>query len=404
MTSQARWLTPAVLAIVAATFFSDFGHEMATAVLPMYLAGLSLGPLALGAIEGVADFVSSLSKLGGGYLGHVTRHKRVWASLGYVVTAVATSAIALAEGLAAILTLRCLAWGGRGFRGPLRDALLAEAVPATHFGRAYGLERAGDMLGAVAGPLAAILFLWLGLSLGSIILWALIPGLAAAAFMFFFTHEKEEGLSAAPPPPARSALPARYWWFVGGVFLFGLGDFSRTFLIYLAAKAAGSGEGMKVGALTLAVALYAGHNLISAAAAYPFGFYGDRRSLPGVLVVGYALGVATNLLLAVGHAVLGMLACAVVMSGVYIAIEETLEKAAVAEQLPREARSLGFGVLAAANAVGDMLSSLYVGYLLQIGQPAWAFGIAAAFGAAGVAWLITLLTRRASTAATASKA
>jgi hypothetical protein len=78
---------------------------------------------------------------------------------------------------------------------------------------------------------------------------------------------------------------------------------------------------------------------------------------------------------------------AVALSGVYLAAEQTLEKAAAAGLLPRELRSLGFGALACANAVGDMASSLYVGFLLQAGRPGWAFGLAASFGLAGVAWL-----------------
>ena len=77
----------------------------------------------------------------------------------------------------------------------------------------------------------------------------------------------------------------------------------------------------------------------------------------------------------------------VVLSGTYIAVEETLEKAVAAEMLPRELRSLGFGILACANAVGDMASSLYVGFLLESQHPGWAFGIAAALGATGVLWL-----------------
>ena len=70
------------------------------------------------------------------------------------------------------------------------------------------------------------------------------------------------------------------------------------------------------------------------------------------------------------------------------------KKAAVAELIPRELRSLGLGFLACGNAVGDMASSLYVGALLQAGRPQWAFGIAASFGAIGVAWMLWLLTRR----------
>ncbi|OGL15973.1 MAG: hypothetical protein A3K12_15980 [Candidatus Rokubacteria bacterium RIFCSPLOWO2_12_FULL_71_19] len=77
---------------------------------------------------------------------------------------------------------------------------------------------------------------------------------------------------------------------------------------------------------------------------------------------------------------------AFLLSGVYIAVEETLEKAAAAELLPAELRSLGFGLLASANAVGDMVSSLYVGALLQAGRPGRAFGIAAGVGLLGVIW------------------
>ena len=121
------------MGIILATFLSDFSHEMCTAVLPLYLSTLGLGPAALGLIEGVADFLVSLSKLAGGVVGHQVQHKRPWVSLGYLVTTLATWAIALAQGLGALISLRGLAWMGRGFRGPLRDYLLADAVEPTHY-------------------------------------------------------------------------------------------------------------------------------------------------------------------------------------------------------------------------------------------------------------------------------
>jgi len=387
------WLTRTVLGIVLATFFSDFAHEACTAVLPLYLTTVSLGPLALGVIEGVADFLVSLSKLGGGLVGHRLRRKRPWATLGYVLTAVCTAAIGLVRLLAAILALRTAAWIARGFRGPLRDAMLADEVERTHYGRAYGLERAGDMLGAVAGPLLAVLLIWAGLEFGTIILWSAVPGLLAAAAMFFLTREKVgAGLprpygDAAPP---WAALPRGYWLFLVGVMLFGLGDFSRTFLIYLAAQALGETQ-QAPGTFSVAVLLYAAHNLISAVAAYGIGVWADRASRRKLLLAGYVLGVGTNVILALWSGSVGWLAAAFALSGVYLAAEQTLEKATAAEMLPRELRSLGFGVLACANAVGDMASSLYVGLLLQNGQPEWAFGLAAAVGLSAVVWLGLLL-------------
>ena len=178
------WITRAVLGIVLATFLSDFSHEMCTAVLPLYLAGMGLGPGALGLIEGVADFLVSLSKLAGGVAGHKLRRKRPLTALGYLVTAVATSAMGFATTALSLVTLRSAAWIGRGFRGPLRDFLLSDAVATTHYGRAYGLERAGDMRGAVAGPLVASLLVWGGAELRVLILWTLVPGLLAAASVF----------------------------------------------------------------------------------------------------------------------------------------------------------------------------------------------------------------------------
>ena len=77
------WITRTVLGIVLATLFSDFSHEMVTAVLPYYLLTLGLGPSALGMIEGVADLLVSLAKLGGGVAGHRLPRKKPLVALGY---------------------------------------------------------------------------------------------------------------------------------------------------------------------------------------------------------------------------------------------------------------------------------------------------------------------------------
>jgi MFS family permease len=410
-----RWLNRTVWGIVLATFLSDVSHEMATAVLPDFIKSVGLGAMALGLIEGLADLLVSFSKLGGGILGHYVHHKKPWTALGYLITTVCTAAIGFTKTLAAMVTLRTVAWAGRGYRSPLRDFLLADAVEKTHYGRAYGLERAGDMLGAMVGPLLAAAMIWLHVDPATIIKFGLIPGILAAASMFFIVRERGEGKSQADAhakkeQPASAInfatlrkFPSLYWWMLGGVLIFGIGDFSRTFLVLLAATALQGGNGAStslaaggtaiVHYAALPMLLYAMHNAVSAVAAYPVGHLGDRRAKMPLLVGGYVLGVLTNILLALASGSIGWLVLIFVFSGTYIAVEETLEKAVVAELIPREVRSLGLGILACANAVGDMASSIYVGFMLQAGRPNWAFGVAAAFGAAGVAWMLFLLPR-----------
>lgn len=404
------WITRTVVGIVVATFFSDVGHEMVTAVLPLYLGTLGLGAAALGAMEGAADLAFSLSKLAGGAVGHRVKKKRPWASAGYLVTTLGTGLLALVQGLSAMIGLRTAAWFGRGFRSPLRDFLLADEVGPTHFGRAYGFERSADMIGAVIGPLTAAGLVALGAGMREVILWSIIPSLVSVLAIALFTRDREEPApvasapAAAPAAPAkREPLPRRFWLFCAGVLLFGLGDFSRTFLIFLASGiASGSASGSAAssdhalgagGVLTIAVLFYAGHNLLSGLAAYPIGRFADARGKPRLLIAGYALGVATNFLLAFTYGSLAWLAFAIALSGIYIAVEETLEKAVVVELLPRHQRSLGLGILASANALGDLGSSVWVGLMLSANRTTLAFAVPACVGALGVLWMIGMVRR-----------
>ena len=386
------WISRSVVGIVLATFFSDFSHEMCTAVLPLYLGAIGLGPAALGMIEGFADFLVSIAKLAGGIVGQHIHAKRQAAAVGYLVTTLATAGMALVASPLALLGLRTAAWTARGFRSPLRDHLLADAVGPTHFGRAYGLERAGDMLGAVAGPLVAAGLVWLGLQFRDVLLWTIFPGFAAAASMFWLTRAPQHARTQTQPLRDAQAQPhfsRRYWAFVVGVFLFGLGDFSRTFLVWLVAHNLG-GAHQTSGVISAAVVLYACHNLAASAAAYPIGAWGDRRDKLSVLAGGYAVGALTNAMLAIKYQSLNWLMLGILLSGIYISVEETLEKATAAQFVPREMRSLGFGILACANAIGDMLSSLYIGYFLENDRAAVGFGIAAFFGGAGFIWVAVL--------------
>jgi len=382
------WVTQGVVGIVIATFLSDVGHEMVTSVLPLYLTSIGLGPAALGLMEGGADFIFSLSKLAGGFAGHHVRHKKSLAAAGYSVTAIGTAAIAFVSSAVAVGVLRGAAWFGRGFRSPLRDFLLADEVAPTHFGRAYGVERTADMLGAVAGPLLALTLLWSGVSLRTLIAISIVPALLAVASVSVFTHDKPtpNAVADAATRTASHRLPRSFWLFLVGVLLFGLGDFSRTFLIFLVAEKMGGRAAP--GALSAGVVAYTVHNIVSAVAAFPAGRLGDRLPKWKVLGAGYALGVATNVVLAGASTSLAGLAAAVVGSGIYIAIEETMEKSAAAELLSREQRSFAFGILACANAIGDMASSLYVGALLATGHGRAAFALAALLGSIGLGWVV----------------
>ena len=78
---------------------------------------------------------------------------------GYALTPVGQALIALAAGWPLILVGRLVSWFGKGLRGPLRDAIVVQAIAPEARGRAFGFHRAMDTVGAVVGPLLGITLL-----------------------------------------------------------------------------------------------------------------------------------------------------------------------------------------------------------------------------------------------------
>jgi len=359
------WLNRTVLGVGLTSLFSDWSHETATAILPAFLAAIGAGPGWLGAIEGIADGLSSFSKLAAGHYTDRLKHRKPLAVFGYAVTAISTASFAFATHAYHVLIGRTVAWLGRGVRSPARKALLAADVPPNAYGRAFGLERFMDTLGAIAGPLTA---LWLlektGHNYHKIFLWTLLPGLMAAASFWLLVRERP-----VASKPRRSffagirSLPVPFRRFLLGVGVFGAGDFSHTLLILYASRMLAPEYGL-ARAASIAVVLYTVHNVFSAGSAYASGWLSDhvpQRKV--VLASGYALAGMTAILLCTGTHSLWLLGVIFVVAGLYVGTEEALEDSVAAELVPKEQHGMAFGTLAAVNAIGDFLSSMLVGFL-----------------------------------------
>jgi MFS family permease len=347
------WLNRTTLGISLASLLSDVSHELATAVLPAFLVSLGAGPAALGWIEGSADGLSALAKLWGGVAADRVRRRKPLASVGYLVTGLGTAAIGLCASAWQVLACRAIAWVGRGSRSPARDVLMAEGVPAEAHGRAFGLERGADALGAVLGPLLAMALLGEGMQPRHLMLLSLAPGLLAFLAIVFLVVE-------APHFPRRVAFNIRaelagtgrpFQRYLTGILVFGCGDFSRTMLILYATQRM-TGSLFSLAGATAAVALYVLHNAVSALASFPIGALADRVGHRRVVVTGYLFAAMTTLGFALAPPTSEWLLVLFVCSGVYVASEEVAEKSYAASLLPASRRGAGMGLLAATNRYG----------------------------------------------------
>jgi MFS family permease len=378
-----RWLTRGVFGIGLASLCSDWGHETGTSLLPILLAGLGAPAYALGVIEGVADGVSSFAKLAGGWVADRPQLRKPVAIAGYLLTGLSTFAFGFVGNWPQVLASRAIGWMGRGIRGPARDVLLTDSVAPELVGRAFGFERTMDTVGAILGPLCATALVSV-MSVRMAMRWTLLPGvLAAVAIATLVPSGKGSGEHHALPFAASlSRMPLEFRGFLKCVALFGLGDFAHTLLILRAVQLLTPTYG-NVHAGGIAVALYTFHNVIYAAASYPAGALGDKLGRRGILIVGYLLAAAMSVGFIFVPPHLPELIGLFGLAGLYVAIQDTVEKSVAAELLPREIRATGFGVLATVNGIGDFFSSIIVGFLWTAVSPAAGFVYAAALTAMG---------------------
>lgn len=106
------------------SLFFDMGYELTTAVLSLFLATFG-GALALGVIEGFSDASSGLVKLWMSFYSDRVGKRKPIMVVGYFLIAI-MDAIGFITAWWQILVVRVVAWMGRGARGPVRNAMLAE--------------------------------------------------------------------------------------------------------------------------------------------------------------------------------------------------------------------------------------------------------------------------------------
>lgn len=388
--SAGRWLTPGLLGLGLARFFAGLSDEMATAVLPMFLATLGGGAAMLGAIEGLSNAASRFIKVGIGHdSGRIERRKPAIV-LGYFMSA-AKGLLAFAASPVHVLLIRLFSWTGRGVRAPARDALTADLVPPADDGRRFGFHRRMAAAGAVAGPLIAMPLIGF-LSFRSIFLVTFIPALLAiASFLFLVRDRIRTPGRAAPLRAGIASLPKSFRRFLAAAGLFGLGNFAHTLLILRASELLTRDHG-PARAANLAVFLYLLHNVFYAALSALAGRLSGRIGRRGLLGLGYFLlaPVSVGFIFVppvksyIGwFPALLFLALLFALAGICIALVDSMERTLAAELLPEPLRGTGRRMLGLVKGIGNLVSSLTVGALWSAFSPAAGFLYAALMALTG---------------------
>ena len=386
-----RPLGPTVIGLAAVSFLTDVSSDMIYPLLPGFLAGtLGVSAAFLGVIEGTAETTAALLKLASGWWSDRLARRKPLVVAGYAIASVARPLVAIATSGAQVLAIRLADRVGKGIRSSPRDALIADAVDARDRGRAYGVHRAADNAGAVAGPLLAFLLLGVGgLSLRTVFAIAAVPGLLSVIVLVWRVRESRGGSHVVAPamavrheeeasnvvPVAARASQAPNAPFapgfnvvMGAVLLFTLGNSTDAFLLLRATSV-----GVTVAQLPLIWAMYNG---VKALASAPGGSLSDKIGRRPVVLAGWIIYAATYAGFAMATQAWQVWALFAVY-GVTFGLTEGTEKALVADLTPSERRGAAFGWYNLVIGAGALPASVLFGLLWTTTGPAVAFATGA---------------------------
>ncbi len=349
-----------VIVLSMVSLFADMASEMLYPVIPVYLQEIGFSIILIGVLEGVAEFTAGLSK---GYFGQLSDRKGLrlpFIRLGYLLSALSKPMMAVFTWPAWIFFARTTDRLGKGLRTAARDALLSQnATPATK-GRVFAFHRSMDTLGAVIGPVIALLFLYaFPGDYTSLFYLALAPGLVSV-LLIYLLREKRKPVSTLERKGFFAFFgywnqaPSAFRKLIPGLMLFALCNSSDVFLLLKAKEISGSD--------TITISAYIFYNIVYAVASYPLGMIADRFSFRAVFMSGLMVFSIVYFLFSIAQSSI-MIYVALFLYGVYAAATEGIAKAWISNLAHRENTGTAIGFYSSMQSLCQLVASVLAGLI-----------------------------------------
>lgn len=341
-----------VILLGLASFINDVASELISAVLPLFLAQLGGGGVAVGLLSGLRELLSNGLKPISGYLSDRFRSKKLLIFAGYLTSALFKLLIGFSKHVEQVVLSSTLERIGKGLRTAPRDALISLSKGKS--GKKFGIHRSMDTAGALLGVLLATMLIYAGaenrlviLIGGALSFFSLIP-------LIFVKEPKVK--ETKRETQSEKTLSKEFLKALSVITLYSVGSLSFMFLIFVAGK-----ETSEKKALLLYLLLNVAYLLTS----LPAGNLSDRLGKGTVLSVGYGFS-ALSLLVLSFHGGLGTLTLSFLLYGVGLGVTDTVQRALIGEITGKSKRGTAYGIFHGAVGVGALAGNLLAGYFYNL--------------------------------------
>ena len=348
-----------VFAMGLVSFFTDFSTEMILSILPLFLVGnLGISRALLGVIEGSSELTSYVFRMFSGALSDKFRKRKIFIIIGYGLSTISKPFFIFSSGWLDAFVVRATDRMGKGIRTAPRDALIADSVPESISGKAFGIHRTIDQMGAIVGPIVAFSILQF-MGIQAVFLLSLIPGAVAVIILVFFVRE------VAIKKLSNTTILENIGGLIKGnkpfviltaiIGVFSLGAFNFSFVLL---KSSDIGI-----AQNLIPLVYATINIAHTIIGLPAGILADKIGKEKVLLVGYVTFALSSILMAVSA---NNVFCAFVLAavfGLYLGISETVQRAVIPKYVSTELRGTAYGLYSLVSGICFFISNISFGFI-----------------------------------------
>jgi MFS family permease len=372
------------------SMFTDISTEMILGVLPFFfISQLGATKELLGLMEGAAEFLNNIFRVFSGMISDRIGRRKPLILLGYGLSTLAKPLFAVATTWSDAFTVRLADRVGKGIRTSPRDALISESVKEARSGRAFGLHRSADQVGAIVGPVLAFLLLP-AFGVRGLFLISLVPGFISVIVLLLFVQDRRGARTSTNVfKNAKTVLTKRFGVFLVVMGVFALGAYNFSFVLVKA-----DSLGVDSGTIPL---VYATLNVATVLTGLPSGLLADKYGKDRFLIAGFGIFFASSFagLLTTEGALLAFPIAFIY--GAYLGISETLQRALVPSFVSNELKGTAYGVYYLVIGVCSLVANFVFGALWDLFSMSAAFEYSLVLSAAAIIGFTGLVVFRSRT-------
>ena len=376
-----------ILLLGMVSLFTDLSSQMIYPLVPEFLVSIGTKKAIIGIIEGIAESTASLFRTVFGRLSDKFKKRKLFIFIGYGLSAFSKPFLYLANSWTTVLAVRFFDRVGKAARTPARDALISTSIDASKKGKAFGFHRAMDRVGAIGGPLLALLALhFFDNNVRLVFLLSVVPAVIALFFIKFVKETSFEKKSSLPGKQRKDLRNTPFIIFLISIIIFNLGNSSNAFLILKAREV-----GLKVALIPVIWIVY---NIFCTLSSPLFGSLSDRIGRKPIIITSFLYYSAIYFLFAISNSLWSMWVLFGAY-GIYYGLSEGIFRAYIADMVAPNQRATAYGLFNTGIGLALFPASIIMGTIWDSYGSRLAFMTSALFSLLGfLIFLISLVFRK----------